>query len=672
MTYMLWRFLHAVLVLYVAISYVTCVVENIDSKTSAGVNAYIWLVKSPNILSQSINEPTRYSYGLLSGSIISLDLDFEVWDTPEQNSLFVGEALSRDEEEATKGNAGGEERVEGVEGRVKGRNKKSSENESRIGQERGNLLFSGVPLLRFEDLPLSCIFSLKSSKISRLVGDLSIANSDDIFIGIKWKNGRGLVVIKRFIRRLVLYWRSVIRYIMPKWFGKSSEKRCMDYISTLLQERASDFLELNKTVRTSPWGEKNLTFFGDMHNSGKNDVKFEERIRLEAENKLPKREFKNLFLLLLNSEQLIALNHSPVQDLALASFSAISPRYNVSTYLRSILRVPIKGGSLKLSYKVPRTDRYTLLVVNGDKIPLHIKGKVILKNPFPLNHLSFERRMDSKIANFMLGVHLATIIAYLAFSIYRYHAALQGYGREIHIKFNSLEAIGLVLLLTKLASLYFDRLNLMTFMQLGNVRFTSWFLPRVLSRIFETLLLMYMVLISLGWRVLRDNLLSIEAKLLVGFFVVLLYLGVFEVVLGIFQIARYFFHAIASLCIIIATNINTTLLQNTISEQSISPRLGILYSKWKAYSNFKWIFGIFILKPSILFFWRVFTLEPNGMDDWIYVVLDSIIDYLILITIMITFRPFKSSRLFNQILAKNESNSNNNLNFDVSMWPIIM
>ena len=152
---------------------------------------------------------------------------------------------------------------------------------------------------------------------------------------------------------------------------------------------------------------------------------------------------------------------------------------------------------------------------------------------------------------------------------------------------------------------------------------------------------------------------------------ILLYIGIFEIVLGMFQIARYFFHAIASLCIIIASNINSTLLQNTISEQSLSPRLGILYNKWKAYSQFKWIFGFFILKPSFLFFWKVFTLEPHGMDDWIHTFLDCILDYSILLAIIITFRPFQSPKLFNHLHPKSDQQTRDNTHPSLSIWPSV-
>ncbi|OII72585.1 uncharacterized protein cubi_03321 [Cryptosporidium ubiquitum] len=676
------KILHVLLILQVGIVYVRCIVEKIDSRTPSGANAYIWLIKSPNILSQSINEPTRYSYGLMSGSIISLDLEFDFWEYPDEKSVEDSKNNPETEYIRLKNETG--------ENILKNSNKEMINKQNQIFKmNKKQLLATGVPLMRFEDLPMVCMFSLKLEEVNRLVGDLNIANSNDIFIGIKWRNERVIIVLKRLIRQLILYWRSLIHYIMPKSVSKSIEKRCLDCLSEILRNASYSSNLINSKITTLDPKKKNLK------NNLSKDISYQtasldywntQKV-VTDDNNLTRKELKNVFLLLLNSEQLTSLNHSPIQDLALLSFSSIYPRFNISSYIRSVLRIPIKEGKLRLEYRVPKLDRYTLLVVNGDRIPLHIKGKVITKNPFPLNHLSFERRMDHFVADFMLTLYIATIVGYLIYSIYSNQSLVQTYGSVIYIRFNSLQIIGLLLLTIKPICLYFDKLNIIEFTQFGNVKFSSWFIPRILTRSYETLFIMYMLLISLGWRVLRDNLLSMEAKLLIGFFTLLFYLGVFEVILGIFQISRYIFQAVASLCIIIATNINTTLLQNTISDQSISPRLGILYNKWEAYSNFKWVFAIFILKPSILFLCRVFTLQPNGFDDWIYTIFDSIIDYSILLITMFLFRPFKSLKLFSQVLVKHYSESNNannndnnfninsnnfNNNMDVSIWPIIM
>ncbi|TRY49851.1 Uncharacterized protein CTYZ_00000105 [Cryptosporidium tyzzeri] len=664
--------LHVLFVLQVGITCVKCIVEKIDSRTPSGTNAYIWLIKSPNILSQSINEPTRYSYGLMKGSIISLDLEFDFWEYPEDKNLV--DSKNETEKKSLKNN-----------------NKELISKRNKIYKiNKSQLLTSGVPLIRFEDLPISCVFSLKAEEINRLVGDLNIANSNDVFIGIKWRNHRLILVFKRLIRQLILYWKSIINYFMPKSISKSIEKKCQDYFSTILRNITNSTELINTNMISLDSEKKNSKNHLNreisyqvisINNFGTNKV-------LINESNQASKELKNIFLLLLNSEQLASLNHSPIQDLALLSFSAIYPRFNISSYIRSVLRIPIKDRTLRLEYKVSKMDRYTLLIVNGDRIPLHIMGKVVVKNPFPFNHLSFERRMDNFVVDFMLTLYISTILGYLIYSIYSNQALVQTYGSVIYIKFNSLQIIGLILLLIKPICLYYDKLNIIAFTQYGNVKFSSWFIPRILMRSYETLFIMYMLLISLGWRVLRDSLLSMEAKLLIGFFTLLFYLGVFEVILGIFQISRYIFQAIASLCIIIATNINTTLLQNTISDQSISSRLGILYNKLEAYSNFKWVFVIFILKPSILFLCRVFTLQPNGFDDWIYTFFDYMIDYSILLFTMFLFRPFKSLKLFSNVLAKHNNESNNgnnrnnsfninsnsfnNSNLDVSMWPIIM
>ncbi|KAK6590677.1 hypothetical protein RS030_142212 [Cryptosporidium xiaoi] len=656
---------------------ISCLVEKIDSKTLSGTNAYIWLIKSPIILSQNINDPVRYSYGLMPDSRIKIELEFEYWNYFNNKDIFVSKTIS-----------GIEKRIHKEFNNLEKSQHKKEKSNNKL--EKSNILSSGVPLLRFEDLPVSCILVFRVDEIAKLVVNIELVNSNELlYFGLKLKKLNFQSAFSRFVRYIILHWKSIINHLMPKIVTKSIEKRCFESLNNIV---APNLNVVSDNEENGANQSKKLNFYSNRTNDAYTSINKDQKnafiekkvyiepLRNKASNGASGKTIKNVFLLLLNSEQLAALNHSPIQDLTLMSISNnYSAHFNVNSYIRSMVRIPIQDKKLNFEYKVPYLDRYSLLVVNGDRVPLTIKGKITINNPEPLNHLSFERRMDKYIIKFMFTLYIITIIGYIFIIIN---------DQDGNLKITSLQLMTLVLLILKPICLYLDNNNLELFIQYGQIKFSNWFIPRAISRIHETIFIIYLLLISLGWKVLRDNLLSVETRLIFGLFVILFYIGLFEVLFGIFQIARYIFNAVVSLCIVVATNINATLIQNTISDNSISPRLGILYKKWQSYSMFKWIFAFFIVKPTFLFFWRVFTLQPNGYDDWVYNFIDQIIDFSIIVSVAVIFRPFKIPKLFTQLYPKSQFESNNENNNDdsninnntsnyidnvnVSMWPVII
>ncbi|KAH8740563.1 hypothetical protein FG386_002145 [Cryptosporidium ryanae] len=670
------------------ISELLCLVEKIDSKTLSGTNAYIWLIKSPNILSQNINDPTRYSYGLIPESTIKVDLKFDYWDYIDNENVFISKEINNSENDT-------KNKIEYNFERIK-RGKKTKNDNFYFKNNKNSVFLSGIPLIRFEDFPVSCILVFRADEIIKLVGNIELINSSEfLYYGTKLNELKIYNTFSKFIRYGLLQWRSIINHFMPKIVTKSIEKRCFESLSDMVipdLNLSNDFEKTSTNNRVSliSYSKKANNYLTSNNKHNKNI--FLERnfyIKSKSNNEIsstPGKTVRNVFLLLLNSEQLAALNHSTMQDLTLISISNnYSAHFNVNSYIRSMIRIPVQDGKLQFEYKVPYLDRYSLLVVNGDRVPLLIRGNITVNNPEPLNHLPFERRMDKQIVRFMFTLYVLTTVVYIVMIIN---------DQDGNLKITNLQLISLLLLILKPICLYFDNKNLELFIQYGQIKFTNWFIPRAISRIHETIFIIYLLLISLGWKILRDNLLAIETRLIFGLFVILFYIGLFEVLFGIFQIARYIFNAIVSLCIIVSTNINSTLIQNTISDNSISPRLGILYKKWQSYSIFKWIFTLFIIKPTLLFFWRVFNLQSNGYDDWIYSFLDQFLDFVIIVSVIVIFRPFKIPKLFTQLHPKTQF-ENNNRNFDerdindnyylfnnntnhyidninVSMWPVVI
>ncbi|OII77183.1 hypothetical protein cand_021650 [Cryptosporidium andersoni] len=563
---------------------------------------------------------------------------------------------------------------------------RSSSKYKHIKSVKPSSVHSFVPLC---SIPKSCLITLKSDELNSLTCGLHLINLDvqEMTTSFLQKVNK---LIENVIKRGLTYWNPIIRVIIKGPIHTYFRNKCIEVIEKELSmgnqtNKIDSNLKISKmngsfteTTRLIPKLSMALSSIlfnkQSVSNSSYIDVFFKDLPLYENyKDQLTTMTLQNVYLLLLNSEQLAALSHSSLHELALLSFSSYPPYYIVSTYLRSTLRVPVKNSKIQINFVSSILDRYTILVVNGDRVPLSITGSINIQNPSPLNHLSFEKRRETFILDTMLTLYFLVWVAYLLDFVYSLGFRLRNMNNvnTLHstLQWSSLQLLSMVILLLKPICILFDKYNLVNYCIYGELSMLAWSVPRVLSRSFDTLLLLYLLLISLGWKVLRDNLLTLETRFVTAICIISLYLGIFEITISAFQIARYILHALSYLCIIIATNINTSLLNHTISDQNISPRLGVLYKKWQSYIYFRWIFICSIIKPSILLFYRIGILQPNGFDDWIYTLIDYLSDFILLNVIIYLFRPFEVPELFKHLHVNSQSDySNISTSFEMPIW----
>ncbi|KAL7066062.1 hypothetical protein ACR3K2_34940, partial [Cryptosporidium serpentis] len=567
-------------------------VEKIDSRTIGGSNAYIWLIKSPNVVTQDLNEPPRYSFGLVPGGLISVDLNFDIWNISAESSSnindsddwipFFGVSLTKLQEsdnssnnlegtiffddfneqhsmpkkqESMDNNLSNDNYITYIENNINNDkyesnilnkdfehelhlnltrkpyrdiyhfgklkiqeedilNSLSRHNESNketsiaskeltnsnfnfayenkilsnsfktktydqfsdsknssFSKEKSNVIYknqvsnsssimsqllnnknissrssskskhiktvkpfsvhSFVPLC---SIPKSCLITLKSDELNALTGGLHLINLDvqEMTTSFLQKVNKS---IENVIKRGLTYWNPIIRVIIKGSIHTYFRNKCIEVIEKKVSmdnhtNKINSTLEISKTNGSSTETARlmpklSMAFSSilfnkqSVSNSSYIDMLFKDLPLYESyKDQLTTMTLQNVYLLLLNSEQLVALSHSSLHELALLSFSSYPPHYIVSTYLRSTLRVPVKNSRIQINFVSSILDRYTILVVNGDRVPLSIIGSISIQNPSPLNHLSFEKRRETFILDTMLTLYFLVWVVYLLNFVY--------------------------------------------------------------------------------------------------------------------------------------------------------------------------------------------------------------------------------------------------------------
>lgn len=153
----------------------------------------------------------------------------------------------------------------------------------------------------------------------------------------------------------------------------------------------------------------------------------------------------------------------------------------------------------------------------------------------------------------------------------------------------------------------------------------------------------------------------VEVRFCAGICVLSFYLGVFEVSMGSMQIPnvvpnaqvfRDILHSLAYICIIVAINFNISWLHNKLSDNGISRVSGLVYQQCDAYKTYRWIFVLFILKPVMLITYKSTQLDDTGYtDDWLYVLVDNLLEFAILMGVIVAYLPFKPMALVAEVEA---------------------
>lgn len=316
--------------------------------------------------------------------------------------------------------------------------------------------------------------------------------------------------------------------------------------------------------------------------------------------------------------------------------SGVSSR-TLSSYFKSALRVPIEDSHIQFSYSIPYEANCLLALVNPLGTATMVDGVVKMVNPGE-NQLSLEdfALRPTVFAALLLNVATSLVLGVLLVTLWRHSRT------DLHVLMT-------INFLIKSIYLLFDWRNLSLFSLYGELDTFSWVLPRMIAKVKDIVSLVLILLLSLGWKVYRRQLTVLEVRFCAGFCVLSFYLGVFEASMGGFQASREILHSLAYLAVIIAIKFNITVLQSYLADTDLGAATARTYQKLQGYRCFRIIFFMFILKPSILLFYKLSFLPEGDEGNWLLVCLDNIIDWCLFVTLLYAFRPFDNFWLFKDL-----------------------
>jgi len=358
-------------------------------------------------------------------------------------------------------------------------------------------------------------------------------------------------------------------------------------------------------------------------------------------------DINNTFFMILTSEQLSRFRSSTPH--VLPSFTSPEARV-VNTNFMAYWRQPLMS-KISMTKTVEWLDRYTLIIVNGDEQDLRFTGKIRLVNPGKDDeqHLSFDQIP-------MMPVLLTMIWVYLISTALLFLLLVTGWRRRK----TAIHWIMLATLLSKSLYLVFYWQNFVLFSSKGSLERFQRKIPRIVGKMQDIISLMMYLLVALGWKILRSNLSMTEVRFSAGICVISFYLGLFQVTCqgptcSGYELSRYILHALAYLCIIVAINFNIAMLNGSITESAVSLSTAELYQKFDAYRLYRWVFVIYIMKPTFLLFFKLSVLDANGWDDWLYLLMQNLVEFGIYATIIWAYRPFEPMRVFKDLLTTESS-----------------
>lgn len=329
-----------------------------------------------------------------------------------------------------------------------------------------------------------------------------------------------------------------------------------------------------------------------------------------------------------------------------------------NSHLHCYRRYPLTGGSFHRRVTVDRLDRYTVLLVNSDNNPLRITGTIRYMNPAPYHHLSAEQAHVSWSVLVLCFLYIVTSLLAVAM------LWLSPNRKAIHL-------VMVVSWLFSIACLALDATNCFLFSQSGELPVMLWAAPRVIRKIQEIIGLMVFFFVSLGWKILRSQLSRLEVQFAAGISVTSLAMGITEIYFDRMQYWRFLLHAMVLFCTSIAISFNITLLQSHLSEAGISLGTSNTYRKVDSFRALWMLFWVYLMKElfainRLFKFVALYPIYENisltntvqagdkwglSWDEWIFVLVDGLLEYFIFVGIFWYFRPRPPIRLFKDVLG---------------------
>ncbi|CAD7938120.1 unnamed protein product, partial [Amoebophrya sp. A25] len=345
------------------------------------------------------------------------------------------------------------------------------------------------------------------------------------------------------------------------------------------------------------------------------------------------------------------------------------PEGELNTYFQSTWRSgPFSAtGSMQATFTLPKTagknsklltQRYHLGVINPWRKDLFLHGRVEMTNPGS-EHLSVQQENVAAVyaASSLVNLCTALFVFLLYISIWRLHTnatprpAFPGQDPVPRPFATGVTRSPLHLAMCSVFVLksFFCSLQLQKLRQLeATGTLEGWrglleFLPQLAEKTETIISLELMLVLALGYRVLRSRLNMTEIRLLAVMGSVSLYLAVFEITCvsasscSGYKLARDLLHSLGFLVIVVAMNFNLHTLGMQIEEASAGPEVAKLYARHSTYWHFRWIFLFFITAPTILVFLQLSVLDWES--HWIFVAVKELFSWLLVVSLVYVFQP---------------------------------
>uniref|UniRef100_A0A3B0N9A1 Cleavage and polyadenylation specificty factor, subunit, putative n=1 Tax=Theileria annulata TaxID=5874 RepID=A0A3B0N9A1_THEAN len=359
--------------------------------------------------------------------------------------------------------------------------------------------------------------------------------------------------------------------------------------------------------------------------------------------------------LIVDNAYLILFSQSQWQlYLSNGPYDVVQPSRNGRGYVYfsnviSKLRIPITkvGDTVTFQYVSDQPDRYILLLFNPDQRRMTLEGYVRFENLNSYN-LPLEMKYHFQIFTLWFFIYL---FSFVISALYLYFF-VESNVKKVNYCLSLNYLLYTTFLLLDLVIIYIVRLS-------DKVPKYIWAFSHIFKRLHEIYILTLLVLLSLGWRILRDSLSSIEIQLISSISLVCILMGFVEVAVSGFDISRYLVHAIACICILMATNFNIVLINTRIVDEGLTPQAGVAYQHMKIFSNFRILFFVYMFKPAIFSLIRFVCLQPTLdqviiWDQHLNLFIDLVFDFTVYTLLFFNFIP-KDKGLFNHIFQNTTS-----------------
>jgi len=307
---------------------------------------------------------------------------------------------------------------------------------------------------------------------------------------------------------------------------------------------------------------------------------------------------------------------------------------HVSYYMSCAWRMPFRGGQANASTLIRGlgADRFYLGVINTRRSPLTLRGHVEYINPdeqqLQLQAVGLPQTLKAASLAFLL---LMGVVYFLLAVVWTRGATL-------------LHAL-------LVACLWFK------FIWLA-LRWSYWELLanegespqwreevyKLVGNVESVLERLLLVLLGLGWRVLRARLTRTEAHITTLGILIFALLAVLEMILGssgalyTIQLFSTMISIAAYMVIMVAANVNITLINLHISESLLTSGLpGLLYQKQRLYICFRRLFLVVVTRPIILHWLQYYAL--GDASCWLLEILEEGSQWTIYASLFAMLRP---------------------------------